>query len=355
MKISYSIPVMAALTLVGCNDSDSTGPSGDEYDFSDILNTFQSKVAIATYADLDSKASTLATRVAAFASSGSQADLNAACDAWRASRVPWESSEAFLFGPAAILSLDPSLDSWPVDVQQLDDVLASDFELTVDFVAEGLGPALRGFHTIEYLLFEGGAPGNAADVTDRERAYLVAVTGVLANDTATLHEAWADGGDFGPAFGPEFAAAGTSGSRYFTQADAALEMVEGMIGICDEVGNGKIGDPYAENDPGLVESQFSWNSLVDFQNNMASVKNAYMGGYTSDGPGLNDFVAEKDADLDARLQNEIDAATAAIASIPEPFRGNLSASSQIEAAQQAIATVLETLDGDVRALLGGST
>ena len=35
-------------------------------------------------------------------------------------RVPWELSESFLFGPAAFANLDPKLDSWPLDTTNLD-------------------------------------------------------------------------------------------------------------------------------------------------------------------------------------------------------------------------------------------
>lgn len=37
-------------------------------------------------------------------------------------RVPWELSESFLFGPAAFANLDPKLDSWPLDTTNLDAV-----------------------------------------------------------------------------------------------------------------------------------------------------------------------------------------------------------------------------------------
>ena len=129
-------------------------------------------------------------------------------------------------------------------------------------------------------------------------------------------------------------------------------MIEGMSGICDEVANGKIAAPFDEQDTRLVESQFSWNSLADFANNMRSVQNAYVGGYhnASDGKGIDELVAEMDASLDTRLKGEIDAAIAAINAIPAPFRDNLDASTQIEAAQEAIQTVFDTLENDIKLL-----
>jgi uncharacterized iron-regulated protein len=130
-----------------------------------------------------------------------------------------------------------------------------------------------------------------------------------------------------------------------------------MIGICDEVANGKIADPFDGNDPTLEESQFSDNSLADFQNNIRSVKNAYLGG-TEFGPtsgrGLSAWVLERDPALDARVRLEIDDAIEAIGAIPFPFRtaiGDPVAEDEIIAAQAAIETLMATLAGDVTSLV----
>ena len=45
--------------------------------------------------------------------------------AWRAVRVPWEQSEAFLFGVADLAQLDPSLDSWPLDKNGIEEIIAT--------------------------------------------------------------------------------------------------------------------------------------------------------------------------------------------------------------------------------------
>lgn len=346
IRTMIRIPLFALLAgtvLVSCSDDSSPVDTNSE-DYGIYLKDFSQNVAVATYGDMKDKGAALNLAVQAFVADPTNQDkMDAAAQAWVDMRAPWESSEAFLFGPAAFLSLDPSLDSWPVDRQQLDDVLASEFELTADFIAEGLGPALRGYHTVEYLLFRDGSARAVATFTEREREYLAAATQVLADDAATLSDAWSDG------FANEFANAGKSGSRYVSQTDAVLEILDGMIGICDEVANGKIADPFDENDSRLVESQFSWNSITDFQNNLRSVQNSYMGGYHNgtDGKGLNEYVASVDAALDTRLQAEIQAAIDAIGNIPHPFRDNLDATAQITAAQTAISTVQETLQNDV--------
>ncbi len=362
-RIKHLLATLSLIAVAGCGGDDEgptapvvpEPPAEQAYDFSPIVRDYVDRTVLATYADLSNQANALQTAVEAFAGDRTQANLDAAAAAWIATREPWEASEGFLFGPAAFLSLDPSLDSWPLDQGVLQDVLDSAFDLTADFIRDGLNANLRGFHTVEFLLFRGGEPRQAADVTDREAEYLVAVTEVLRDDAVLLHEAWTEGYEGGGprAFADEFRDAGMVGSRYLSQADAVLEMIEGMSNILDEVGNGKIGDPYAEQDPAIVESWFSWNSLIDFANNVRSVQNAYMGGYHKGtrGVGLTSFVAERNSTLDTRIRSEIEAALDAVEAIPSPFRNNLDAQLEIDAAIAALNVVVGTLQEALKPLV----
>ncbi|MGH1365219.1 MAG: imelysin family protein [Calditrichia bacterium] len=346
-SIFSSLFCVALLFSVSCSDSTEPGPSPDpSFDYSTILSEYANKVAVATYRDLRDEAAALNTAVQTFSANQTQANLDAAGTAWVATRAPWEASEGFLFGPVDIQGLDPALDSWPVDRTQLDNVLASSQPLTADFVANGLGDALKGFHTIEFLIFRDGAVRQVSSLDAREVEYLAAATQVLADDAESLYDAWADG------FASEFINAGNPGSRYQTQFDAVLEIVDGISIICDEVANGKIADPFSQQDVTLVESQFSFNSLADFENNMRSCLNAYTGDYNGvTGTGLNEFVNQKDPTLDARILSELNAAIASIQAIPFPFRDNLDATSEIEAAQASINKIVGTMENDLRSLI----
>lgn len=361
MRVRYGVLALGLMTVVACGDSDDGGPIGpapsQPFDFSAIIDDYVNRTVLVTYADLRDQANSLQAAVGAFAEDPTQANLDAAAGAWVATREPWEASEGFLFGPVAFLGLDPSLDSWPLDQGQLQDVLDSAFSLTPDFIRDGLNASLRGFHTVEFLLFRDGLPRHAADVTARESEYLVAVTEVLRDDAALLYEAWTVGYEGGGprAFADEFRDAGQAGSRYLSQSDAVLEIIEGMIVIVDEVGNGKIADPYAQENPALVESWFSWNSLVDFGNNVRSTQNAYLGGYHKGvrGVGLTTFVADQNAALDTRIRSEIEAALDAVAAIPSPFRNNLDAQGEIQGAIDALNVLATTLQNDLKPLVTG--
>ena len=58
--------------------------------------------------------------------------------------------------------IDPGIDSWPVNVADLDAVLASGSTLTQELSSTGSSGTLKGFHTIEYLLFGAGGGKTAA-------------------------------------------------------------------------------------------------------------------------------------------------------------------------------------------------
>jgi len=275
-----------------------------------------------------------------------------------AARIPWEQSEAFLFGPVSDLNLDPSLDSWPVDRTQLDQVLASGLQLTADSISNNLGGGLKGFHTIEYLLWGSDSQKTAATLSNkaREVAYLVAASEALKNDATTLSDAWE--GDEG--FGKKFYLAGQEGGHYYSQADALQQLINGIIEICDEVANGKIDDPFAEQDVTLEESQFSNNSIQDFTDNLRSAQNIYLGQYGGkSGAGVFSFITERDSDLHLQMKTEIEAAIDAVYAISadgQTFHDAITDPNKnalIKAAQEAIRTVMKIFQSKVLPLLKG--
>ena len=344
---TLSTLLVTSFFLVACSDDDDDG-DGAQFDAATTLNDFANTVVLATYTDLDNKAGTLLNSVRSLQSSTTQANLERAQAAWKATRRPWEQSEAFLFGPVDTQGLDPALDSWPVNRVDLNAVLSSGDALTASSI-DGLEDTLKGFHTIEYLLFRDGDRRKAADITPRELEYLVAATENLKSKTAQLRRAW---DSVGENFAAEVANAGSSSQIYKSQKSAMQEMVNGMITIADEVANGKISDPFNERDTTLVESQFSFNSITDFQDNIRGIQNVYLGKFTADGQGLNDFVASQDAALDSRFQKEVQAAIDAIGAIPDPFRDSISASrSTVQAAIDAVSKVQQTLEQDILSLV----
>jgi putative iron-regulated protein len=282
----------------------------------EIINHVSYKVILATYEDLAVQASNLRSAVDTLSASTTQANLQAAQNAWRAARVPWESSEAFLFGPVDSLAIDPMLDTWPLNKLDLDSVLASNRTITTDFV-RALGVNLQGFHTIEYLLFGDGTSAafkNAAALTGKELEYLKATSALLAEHTAFLAKAWSTSYDpevpASPGYVRVISQPGFNNPFYSSDRAVMEELLQGMMGIVDEVANGKMSDPMGGDigaaNRALVESPFAWNSLNDFTNNIRSVYSIYTGTYlNSRGPGLKVLVDRVDPQLADRVEQDI--------------------------------------------------
>ncbi len=338
--ISYfMMAIMATSLFTACDDESGTGgdDSGNDYDFTEILNNYTDKMVLSTYADLRDKSTILAEAAAIVAEDPSADNISAACEAWRTARIPWEQSEAFLYGPAEIHSLDPSLDSWPLDKNSIDKILLGNQD-----IATVIGDAgVRGFHTIEYLIFTGGKP--KMSMTNREIEYLIAATEALNHDCIKLWASWVGedafieeyGGEFvadfdlsaGRGYAYQFKKAGTAGSSYLSQGEAIDEIVNGCVNIAGEVGSQKINGPYSETNKEKavldVESWYSYNSLTDFKNNIESIRGAYFGGKNLTKASVNSisaYVKEKNSQLDADIIAAINNAYNAINNITSPFR-----------------------------------
>ena len=333
-----------AFAVAACSDSPVTPP--DEFDAAEVLTDVATEVILPTYVDLEAKAEALNAAVVALAGDVTDERLDDAREAWRAARRPWEQSEGFLFGPVETEGIDPSIDSWPVNVADLDAVLASGDPLTKESI-DALEGTLKGFHTIEYLIFGVGGTKVAADLTPRELEYLDAVTQSLVGAVSQLRDAW------DPAAGNfvgTLATAGEAGNTVYTsQSQALQEVINGLVVICDEVGNGKISDPFDQQDRSLEESQFSDNSNADFADNIRSVENVYLGEYDGrSGTGVQALVLDNDASLDATIRGQIAAAISAIEAMTPTFGQAITDNpTAVEAARTAVAALRQTFESQV--------
>ena len=342
--------LLSSSLVAGCGGA--TGSTGfDDYaDSEQIVSDFSSIVVIPGYELLATRLAEFSAAVEALSANATPGNLAAAKQAWISSRVPWEQSEGFLFGPVDSGGYDPALDSWPVNRTDLDAVLSSDDAITQAFVAN-LDDSLKGFHTAECLLFGEGNTKMVGDFSARDLEYTAAVAAEMATISEALYQDWISGEQ---PYGDLLSTAGQDENTVYTsRGSAAEEIVRGMIGILDEVSNGKIADPYVEQDQTLVESQFSFNSLTDFADNVRSVQNLYTGDNPeagTSGLGLSTYVASIDSELDTRIAAEIADSIAAIEAIEGPFRDAIldpASADAIENAQAKIWVTMESVEGDL--------
>lgn len=317
MKKQIIILAGALSLFAACKKDDPVNPTTPSSSLTaDIIHDFSNNVIVGTYSDLDAKAATLHQNVLALQATTNETNLTACKQSWRDCRSAWEQSESFLFGPVATENIDPRIDTWPVNFADLDSVLASPAVFTAGYI-DGLDDALKGFHPIEYLLFGTNGNKTAASFTARELDYLVALSMNLHTLVSQLPPFWS--ASVSGSYYHEFNTAGSGSTIYSTQRSAYEEMVNAMIGICDEVANGKLTEPFTAQDPSLEESPFAFNSMTDFTNNIRGVKNVYMGIYTADGKGIEDLVRSYNLSLDGQVKQKLDAAIATLGTVTVPF------------------------------------
>ncbi|MBQ8939549.1 MAG: hypothetical protein IJ047_04930 [Paludibacteraceae bacterium] len=297
--------------------------------------------------------------------------------AWRAMRKHWEQSEAFLYGPAASHTIDPHIDSWPLDFNAMNALLNNEAQMKQieeeggAYVGDKLGYALKGFHAAEYLLFEsveqgGRAVGtgktHAANLTRPQAIYLLGIVEDLTQQSILLEYAWA--GEVSDAkmklleeaevdlfednYGKQMINAGKAGSIYVSFQDAAEEIISGAADIASEVADLKMGNPYTAVDPDYLESPYSCTSTTDFADNIRSIQHAYCGAQAGD-YSISNYVYRQDAELDAKVRKAIEESIAAIEAI-EDFEHNPT-DAKVGAAIDKVKALEEVLANEVLALL----
>jgi len=95
-----------------------------EVQTSDVLTTY-ANIAEAGFADSLVTAQTLQAAVDALIADPSETNLQAAKDAWLASRVPYQQTEVYRFGNAIVDDWEGKVNAWPLDEGLIDYVDSS--------------------------------------------------------------------------------------------------------------------------------------------------------------------------------------------------------------------------------------
>lgn len=369
---------LALFSLASCEKSASPAETDDlsarDERFMAIADRFVNHTVIPTYTSLSDYTEQLVKDLEALKADRTQDNLDKAASTFLTARAYWEKTEAFLWGAATDFGIDPHIDTWPLDLTGLKEALTN--KAQIDglagedgdvYAGEKLGPTLLGFHGIEYVLFWEGKNRQVSwfDGTDEGvtcadyLTYAVAVAGDLRNKCWQMELAWA-GEEHNPTrfakvndelelpltpsggmyYGENLLNAGKAGSSCRNATAAMQWMIEGCNTIADEVASQKIGMVYSGNDPNYVESPYSYKSIVDFEDNMISIRNVWNGGIEGDYDTVNSLSAyfkETAPDLEKQVSDAIDNSIAKIRAIPEPFinnANNAACGAAIEAIQQ---------------------
>lgn len=317
-----------------------TSISSSDKEMQKVAKNYVQAVVYPTYQALASNARKLYSAAqtlykSAEAGTMTQNEINAACEAFKNTRQEWERSEAFLFGSATDNELDPHIDSWPLDRDELEKALTNEnliagfkSENPAKFVSEHNTEfqSVLGFHGMEFVLFRNGAQRTVealkANDTDEgvtsvkgidELAFLQAVAADVRNITALLEFTWmgsaasnetkailsgegsyvfsklrynglASNGTM--CFG-QFLLSPSSNTGYQSwQGTMNQIFVGGCSNICAEVADQKLGQAYrvatgqgstTDDSKDYIESPYSHRSFIDYQDNIYSIKNSLYG------------------------------------------------------------------------------
>ncbi|MEO0913199.1 MAG: imelysin family protein [Pseudomonadota bacterium] len=319
-----------------------------------VLDTY-ADIAEAKYEDSLTTAKTLQSAVDALIANPSAEALQAAKEAWLASRVPYQQTEVYRFGNAIVDDWEGKVNAWPLDEGLIDYVDASyggatdeneyavlnvianpSFTLSGETIdATEITPALledalheadevesnvaTGYHAIEFLLWgqdlNGFAPGAgnrpwtdyaAGDACtggncDRRGDYLKAATDLLVSDLEWMVAQWQEGGA--------------------ARAEVIADTNAGISTILTGMGSLSYGEQAGErmklgvmlNDPEEEHDCFADNTHNSHFYDGLGIRNVYMGSYTRidgtvvSGPSLSSLVADADAAVDAELKANLNA------------------------------------------------
>lgn len=373
LLLSMSLSLMA-LGLTSCEKEVEVADNSNSDELTAINSQFVDGTVLPTYASLSDAAIQLYGALKTLRGSKTDANVAAAAALWNTTRVYWEESEAFLFGPVDVLGIDPHIDTWPMAEEAFVSLMKN--ETLVRSYDNGDGDknvsstdnedGLLGFHSIEYILFRDGKIRKAAEITELELIYVVAVAGDLRNQCCLIEAGWlGESGisdeklgyakrafnfdELGRYYSTSFSKTmkETPNSKFSSARSSSVAILDGCIDIADEVGTMKIGAPYngaSDDDKNYIESKFSYNSKVDFAGNIRSIQNAYLGGIPSKrGASVSDLIKKLNPSLNGEVKTGIDNAIAKIDAM-QNFETNAQNNSSVQAAMEACLDLLEKLE-----------
>lgn len=274
-----------------------------------LTNTYLEAVVYPTYTNLANECETLFSQISTFNAklqsnqNVTDEEVKTICNTYKTARKYWEESEAFLYGAASDFNIDPHIDSWPLDLPTLKNILVRKDVLdnfknmneneAIAYARKTLSEdGQLGFHGVEFIFFRDGNPRPASVFNNNQKEvyegfisesdgitaqaeilYAKVVAGDLRDKTFQLEVAWRGntaaaahvarvtecqnngsfGADYGTttatklSYGADLLAAGTAQSSLATASvKKVLEtiFVAGCSNICSEVADQKMGQAY---------------------------------------------------------------------------------------------------------------
>ncbi|MER9370968.1 imelysin family protein [Mesorhizobium sp. M0491] len=383
-------------------------PAKAETDAKAVIKTY-SDIALAKYEDSLTTAQALDKAVDALLATPSAETLNAARDAWKASRVPYQQTEVYRFGSKIVDDWEGKVNSWPLD-EGLIDYVAKSYgtesdanalytanviankeieingkkvdasKLSPEFLSGTLQGAggieanvATGYHAIEFLLWgqdlHGTGPGagerpytdyDLQNCTggncDRRAEYLKSASDLLVSDIQEMVGNWKEDGAARKALvdGEPNTAISTifTGMGSLSYGELAGERMK--LGLL-------LHDPEEEHDC------FSDNTYNSHLYDAIGIRAAYHASYTRldgtvvSGPSVADMVKAADPAIDKELSDKLDVSVAKMEAIKaralageaydqQIAEGNIEGNATVQAAIDALIDQTKSIERAVGSL-----
>ncbi|RAZ76469.1 imelysin family protein [Mesorhizobium atlanticum] len=383
-------------------------PAKAETDAKAVIKTY-ADIALAKYEDSLTTAQALDKAVDALIASPSADTLNAAREAWKAARIPYQQTEVYRFGNKIVDDWEGRLNSWPLD-EGLIDYVAKSYgtesdenalytanviankeieingkkvdasKLTPEFLSGTLQEAggveanvATGYHAIEFLLWgqdlHGTGPGagerpytdyDLKNCTggncDRRAEYLKSASDLLVSDLQEMVGNWKEDG---------------AARKNLTEGDANT----GISTIFTGMGSLSYGELAGErmklglllHDPEEEQDCFSDNTYNSHLYDAVGIRDAYHASYKRldgsvvSGPSVSDMVKAADPAIDKELSDKLDTTVAKMEAIKaralageaydqQIAEGNAQGNATVQAATDALIDQTKSIERAVGSL-----
>ena len=325
------------VVVAGCSDSKSNRLKANT---PEAVKDTHAAMAAAVYSDSLEAAKTLQSAVTALLTQPTTENLEAAREAYKAIRAPYQQSEVLRWdtditinsntGAQGIASVDEwegQVNAWPLAEGLIDytaedaenNIIAGDAAITVEYLISQNGlnddeaNVATGIHAIEFLLWgqdlngTGAGAGNrtASDFDtqnctggncDRRATYLQVVTDLLVSDLNEMFLEWGGNAKETP---------GTLAYNFINSDDALAYIIGSMkVMADDELASARMGTALMEQDPEEEHDCFSDLSHIAIYHNFQGIKNAFYGTYGDiEGSGIGDLINDADTSLYSKIDS----------------------------------------------------
>lgn len=309
-----------------------------------------SSLVLNSYQKLSVNTQELQTRVQQFIKAPSQANQDAAKEAWKKTRLSYSPTEAFRFyaGPIdnAETNIEPMMNAWPIDESYIDSVQGKAQSGIINSPEQyptlnketlismnekgGERNVSTGYHAVEFLLwgqdldlstngkrsFEDYLPEKNKNA-QRRAQYLTTVTDLLMDHTQMLVSTWKPDAAYPKSFIRE------------KPEEILRRILTGMTSLsADEMAGERMTVALEKHDQENEQDCFSDFTLSDLAANQEGVMAVY------NQTGLKEFFAKTDKGLEKQISKQLEGSLQLIRAIPGPFDAVVSGGKKTSAQKQ---------------------